>query len=592
MEFNVLTLFPKMIEDSLNHSILKRAMDKNIININAIDIRDFSKNKRKQADDYTYGDGAGMLIKPEPVYDAYMSIPKEKRENARVIYMSPQGKTFNQKMAMDLSKFENIVILCGHYEGIDERVLEEIVTDEISIGDYVLTGGELAACVIIDAVSRLIPEVLNKKESFETETFSENLVEYPQYTRPFEFMGKKVPEVLISGNHTEIEKWHRQKSIERTLKKRPELLSKAILSYEERKFVKNSKNDKMIKIIDKVSETCDFRFSDVMFLLENRNSDIQEYIAKKARNISEKIFGKKIYVRGLIEISSRCKNGCYYCGINKNNRNAQRYRLSEEEIINCAITGEKLGLKTFVLQGGEDSFFTDDILENIIKEIKKNTNNCAVTLSVGERSRESYKRLYDAGADRFLLRHETATQSHYNLLHPPKMFFENRMECLKNLKEIGFQTGCGFMVGSPYQTNENIVEDLRFIKEFEPHMVGIGPFISHKDTVFRDFENGNVELTLFLLSFIRILQPNVLLPATTALGTLDKKGREKGILAGANVLMPNLSPENVRSKYSLYDNKVYSGAEAAESIQILKDKMSVIGYEIISDRGDYSKRLI
>lgn len=322
-------------------------------------------------------------------------------------------------------------------------------------------------------------------------------------------------------------------------------------------------------------------------LIKNRNDDNFEYISALAREKREKIFGKKIYMRGLIEFTNYCKNDCFYCGIRKSNINAQRYRLSEEDILECCKMGYKLGFRTFVLQGGEDFYYNDDVLCRIIESIKKNYNDCAITLSVGERSRESYKRLFDCGADRYLLRHETADKEHYKKLHPESLSLENRKKCLFTLKEIGYQVGCGFMVGSPYQTTENIVEDLSFINEFKPHMIGIGPFISHRDTCFSEFPNGTVELTLFLLSILRLMFERVLLPATTALGTLDPKGREKGILAGANVVMPNLSPISVRKKYSLYDNKICTGDEAAEYNKQLKNKMKNIGYEIVEERGDY-----
>ncbi|MBQ6907944.1 MAG: [Clostridia bacterium] len=290
-----------------------------------------------------------------------------------------------------------------------------------------------------------------------------------------------------------------------------------------------------------------------------------------------------------IEISNICKNDCYYCGIRRSNKNCQRYRLSEEEILACCEEGEKLGFKTFVLQGGEDAFFTDEFLTDLIKKIKNRHKGCAVTLSLGERSRKSYELLKEAGADRYLLRHETADKAHYEKLHPKKMSFENRMNCLKTLKELGYQVGCGFMVGSPYQTAETIAKDLKFIEEFKPDMCGIGPFIPHKDTPFADKTAGTLEMTCYLLSIIRLIKPNILLPSTTALGTINEKGRELGILAGANVVMPNLSPVSVRKKYELYDNKICTGEESAECRRCLENRMKNIGYEIVTDRGDIRK---
>lgn len=343
----------------------------------------------------------------------------------------------------------------------------------------------------------------------------------------------------------------------------------------------------MKNLVDKLVKNKALTADEFVCLIQNRNNDVFEYMSNIAREIREKYFQKKVYIRGLIEFTNYCKNDCYYCGIRKSNKNANRYRLTKGEILDCCKQGYDLGFRTFVLQGGEDYHYNDDVLCDIVSEIRKNYMDCAITLSVGERSYDSYKKLFDAGADRYLLRHETANNCHYSKLHPKEMSIENRKKCLFNLKEIGYQVGCGIMVGSPYQTTENIAEDLLFMKELNPHMIGIGPFISHKDTCFKDFENGSVELTLFLLSIIRIMFPNVLLPATTALGTLDPKGREKGILAGANVLMPNLSPVAVRKKYELYDNKICTGDEAAECNFCLRNRMERIGYSIVQDRGDY-----
>ena len=317
------------------------------------------------------------------------------------------------------------------------------------------------------------------------------------------------------------------------------------------------------------------------------DKDFCEKLRKDAESLRNEVYGKKVFIRGLIEISSYCKNDCFYCGIRCSNKNAQRYRLTKEKILSCCEKGNSLGFKTFVLQGGEDNFFTDDKMCGIVSSIKEKYPDCAVTLSLGEKSKESYRRLFDAGADRYLLRHETADTFHYGKLHPENLTLENRKRCLYDLKDIGYQVGAGFMVGSPYQTDETISKDLMFLKEFDPHMVGIGPFISHKGTKFKDFENGSVEKTLFLLSVIRLMLPNVLLPATTALGTLAKDGREKGIMAGANVIMPNLSPEDTREKYSLYDNKLSTGCEAAENLEKLKKEIKITGCEIAAEKGDY-----
>ncbi len=340
-------------------------------------------------------------------------------------------------------------------------------------------------------------------------------------------------------------------------------------------------------IINRLGGTQSAEREELVYLIENITDDEAEILRKLAQKKALENFSKKIYIRGLIEISSYCKNDCLYCGIRRSNKNAVRYRLTKNEILSCCEKGYALGFRTFVLQGGEDGYFTDDLMCDIVGSIKSAYPDCAVTLSLGERSRESFQRLFDAGADRYLLRHETATAEHYSRLHPLEMKLESRMECLKNLKEIGFQTGAGFMVGSPFQTAENLADDLLFLKSFNPHMCGIGPFIPHRDTPFADRESGSVRLTLVLLSIIRLMLPRVLLPATTALGTVDGKGREKGILHGANVVMPNLSPTEHRADYSLYDNKICTGDEAAECIKCLSGRMKSIGYEIVTDRGDY-----
>ncbi len=321
-------------------------------------------------------------------------------------------------------------------------------------------------------------------------------------------------------------------------------------------------------------------------LIRGRDDEAAKVLADHAVGIRRKIFGDAVYTRGLIEISSICKNNCLYCGIRRDNRNAERYRLSREEILACADEGWDLGFRTFVLQGGEDPFFTDEVLCDIVAGIKKSHPDCAITLSMGERSRGSYLALFEAGADRYLLRHETADREHYAMLHPAEMSFDNRLRCLNDLKEIGYQVGCGFMVGSPGQTPETLAKDLKLIETFRPAMCGIGPFIPHHDTQFRDEKAGTVELTLFLLSVIRLIHPKVLLPATTALGTIDPRGREKGILAGANVVMPNLSPVGVRKKYELYDNKICTGEESAQCRGCLETRIGSVGYRLVVDRGD------
>ena len=345
----------------------------------------------------------------------------------------------------------------------------------------------------------------------------------------------------------------------------------------------------MIELINKLEKNRTLTLDEYETLIVNRNEEYARILAEKALAAKQRIYKNAVFIRGLIEISSYCKNDCLYCGIRRSNRNCERYRLTKEQILSCCDEGYPLGFRTFVLQGGEDSHFTDDFICSVVDEIKHRYPDCAVTLSLGERSRESYKRFFDSGADRYLLRHETADKEHYEKLHPANLSFENRMECLHNLKDIGFQTGCGFMVGSPYQTAQTLAKDLKFVETFDPEMCGIGPFIPHRDTPFSGEAAGSVELTCYLLSIVRLMLPFVLLPSTTALGTADPFGREKGILAGANVVMPNLSPSDVKGKYELYNNKLTGGAEAAENKAELEHRMESIGCKIVTDRGDFLK---
>ena len=339
-------------------------------------------------------------------------------------------------------------------------------------------------------------------------------------------------------------------------------------------------------IVDDIENNCDITYEQLESLLTSEDVEGIKYLHSKAREVADKIYGKDVYIRGLIEFTNYCKNDCLYCGIRHSNRNVSRYRLTDEQILDCCKNGYELGFRTFVLQGGEDPYYTDDRVCQLIKNIKTRYPDCAVTLSIGEKSKDSYKRFFDAGADRYLLRHETANEEHYNSLHPQEMSLSTRKECLYNLKEIGFQVGCGFMVGSPNQTIQMLYEDLKFIKELQPHMVGIGPFISQHDTPFADKPSGTLEQTLRLLSIIRLIHPQVLLPSTTALGTIHPQGRELGIKAGGNVVMPNLSPTDVREKYQLYDNKICTGDEAAECKNCMANRMKSIGYQIVTARGD------
>ena len=343
------------------------------------------------------------------------------------------------------------------------------------------------------------------------------------------------------------------------------------------------------KIVCEIREKQNISLEQLRTILDTQSEDETQFLYKQARAVADATYGKYVFKRGLIEFTNYCKNDCYYCGIRKSNTGTSRYRLSGEQILSCCEQGYALGFRTFVLQGGEDGYYSDEKLCDIVREIRNRYPDCAITLSVGERTKESYQKLYEAGANRFLLRHETANGCHYEKLHPQGMSLTHRMQCLKDLKEIGYQVGCGIMVGSPYQTVESLYEDLCFMKEFQPHMIGIGPFIPQKDTPFADKEAGTLEMTLKLLSIIRLMHPNVLLPATTALGTIHERGRELGILAGANVVMPNLTPAQVRDKYNLYDNKICTGKEAAEGHEELKRAIQAIGYTLVDARGDYGK---
>lgn len=321
-------------------------------------------------------------------------------------------------------------------------------------------------------------------------------------------------------------------------------------------------------------------------LQEAENPDVVCRLQEEALRLRRKYYGDRVYIRGLIEFSNYCKNNCYYCGIRRGNPNVNRYRLSEEEILSCCENGYALGYRTFVLQGGEDPWYTDERMEAIVRSIRERYPDCAITLSVGERSKECYCRWKEAGADRYLLRHETADREHYHSLHPEEMSFSNRRRCLYDLKELGYQVGAGMMVGSPGQTLQHLAKDLYFLQELQPQMVGIGPFVPHHDTRYAKEPAGSVDMTLFLLSVVRIMLPNVLLPATTALGTMDPRGREKGLLAGANVIMPNLSPVKNRKDYALYDNKICTGEEAAECRECLARRVESVGCHLAMDRGD------
>ncbi|MDR0405891.1 MAG: [FeFe] hydrogenase H-cluster radical SAM maturase HydE [Clostridiales bacterium] len=341
-------------------------------------------------------------------------------------------------------------------------------------------------------------------------------------------------------------------------------------------------------LIDKLYHENTLSGGEFAALIKNRKQADAGALFAKAREVSKRRFGNGLYIRGLIEFSNYCGNDCHYCGIRRGNRHCERYRLSADDILQCCANGYALGFRTFVLQSGEDGAYSDGDLADIVVRIRKAYPDCAITLSIGEKSYEAYQRFFESGADRYLLRHETANAEHYAKLHPAGMSLANRKQCLYHLKQLGYQVGTGFMVGSPYQTAETLAEDLTFIKELDPQMVGIGPFLPHKDTRFAEEKAGSLELTLFLIGVLRLMLPNALIPATTAVGTVDARGREQAVLAGANVLMPNLSPVAVRKKYLLYDNKICTGEEAAECRDCLRRRMESIGYRLTVGRGDYS----
>lgn len=345
---------------------------------------------------------------------------------------------------------------------------------------------------------------------------------------------------------------------------------------------------KLETLIDRLAETHSLTVDEYEELVAGQTGALAEYAAAYAIEARRKYYGDAVYIRGLIEVGNVCRNDCFYCGIRRSNHDCERYVLDREQILASCAEGYDIGFRTFVIQGGEGSLSVDDIC-GAVAEIRRQYPDCAVTLSLGEYQREDYQRMFDAGADRYLLRHETADSEHYAKLHPAELSLENRMRCLRDLKDTGFQVGCGFMVGSPYQTARNIAQDLKFIEEFQPDMCGIGPFIPQHDTPFRDMEAGTAEQTIYLLSLIRLIKPNILLPATTALGTISPDGRERGMLAGANVVMPNLSPYENRAKYTLYDNKLSSGRESAQNLKDLRESMKAIGCNIVVSRGDINK---
>ncbi|MDD7717991.1 MAG: [FeFe] hydrogenase H-cluster radical SAM maturase HydE [Eubacteriaceae bacterium] len=342
----------------------------------------------------------------------------------------------------------------------------------------------------------------------------------------------------------------------------------------------------MKRIIDTLYETADLNDEDIRQLLE-ADFSVDEYLFQRADYRRQEIYGRDVYLRGLIEFTNFCKNDCYYCGIRRGNRTLERYRLTKEEILDCCNLGYGLGYRTFVLQGGEDSYYTDRYLCEIIGAVHEKYPDCAITLSIGERAKDSYQAFFNAGAVRYLLRHETADKTHYESLHPKEMSPDNRKKCLFELKEIGYQVGTGIMVGSPFQTTENIIEDIRFMQKLNPEMIGIGPYLTHPDTPFSCYESGSLKLTLRLIAIFRLMFPHSLIPATTALGTIHPEGREMGLKAGANVVMPNLSPTKYRRLYTLYENKICTGEEAGRCRGCLERRVNNAGYKLVTSIGNY-----
>ncbi len=340
-------------------------------------------------------------------------------------------------------------------------------------------------------------------------------------------------------------------------------------------------------LIDKLKKHRILSETELCFILDNISLKEIPYLYKASFVVKEKYYQNRVYLRGIIEISNYCKQGCFYCGINSQNQKIERYRLSQSEILAACQIGYDLGYRTFVIQGGEDTYYTDQLMVEIIKEIKVKCADAAITLSLGEKSKESYQKLFDAGADRYLLRHEAASRRLYETIHPKYMSYDTRRECLSHLKEIGYQVGAGFMVGLPTQTNDDLVEDLLYVKSLEPHMVGIGPYLCHEDTPLRGSKSGTLQETLVMVALTRLLLPKVLLPSTTALGSLDPMGREMALEAGANVLMPNISPTENRILYEIYPDKICITDTSGQCRNCIENRIIARGHVVDLSRGDH-----
>jgi len=342
----------------------------------------------------------------------------------------------------------------------------------------------------------------------------------------------------------------------------------------------------MRSLVDTLRDHHELAPDQYMALLTMHDSQDVEYLIGQAREVAQQQFGRGIYLRGLIELSNVCRNDCLYCGIRRSNRHVARYTLTREQALASCEQGYHIGFRTFVLQGGEWGEERSQWIAELISDIRQNWPDCAITLSLGEHPRETYALWRAAGADRYLLRHETHNARLYSLLHPRELTIQHRLQCLEWLKELGYQVGAGIMVGAPFQSLKAIVEDIQYLVDFKPHMIGIGPFIPQSDTPLGRFPAGSVDLTARLYAIMRLAIPHALIPSTTAMATMASDGRCRGILAGANVVMPNLSPMDYRSQYALYDNKASLGAESAQGIKLLEEELMTIGYHIDWSRGD------
>lgn len=347
----------------------------------------------------------------------------------------------------------------------------------------------------------------------------------------------------------------------------------------------------MRELVELLASGKELDATDLGQLLRSAATDqnVLNLLRQNAVRTARKQFGLGIYIRGLIELSSYCYCDCLYCGLRRSNRSAERYRLSIDEVMECCKEGYKLGFRTFVLQGGEDGTHSDEWLEELVCRIRSRYEDVAITLSLGERGEASYLRLKRAGANRYLLRHEAANEALYESLHPKGRGLQHRLSCLEALKRCGYQTGMGMMIGVKGQTIEHLVEDLLLIRKMQPEMVGIGPFLPHHATPLGNEPAGDLQLTLATIAIVRLMLPHALIPSTTALATLTPRGRLEGILSGANVVMPNLSPSDVRAKYAIYENKASWGKEAAEGLAALESELQSIGYHIDYARGDYNE---